>query len=99
MKNSIAKLQEQFAKIYQFMIRYRVTLFIIFASITLSVMLADISRMSDASPSQVQISEAEQSVKIVRFKESSITVIKSLKENNITIDTLFDPNRYDPFNN
>ncbi len=54
--------------------------------------------MSNASPTDAQITESEKSVKIIQFKEQSIQVIDSLKENNIEIDTLFDPNRYDPFN-
>ncbi len=54
--------------------------------------------MSNASPTEAQVAEAEKSVKIIQFKEQSIKVIDSLKQNNIEIDTLFDPNRYDPFN-
>jgi hypothetical protein len=61
-------------------------------------MLVDISMLSDASPTDQEIAEAEKSVKIIKFKEESVDVINSLKANNVQIETLFDPNRYDPFN-
>lgn len=98
MKDSITKIQDTFSSLYEFIVRYRVTLFIITIAVILSVMLIDISMMSNATPTDAQIAEAEKSVKIIQFKEQSIQVIDSLKENNIEIDTLFDPNRYDPFN-
>ncbi len=98
MKNSLTKIQDTAYSIYEFTVRYRVTLFIIVITVVLSVMLIDISMMSNASPTDAQITESEKSVKIIQFKEQSIQVIVSLKENNIEIDTLFDPNRYDPFN-
>lgn len=98
MKNRITQIQDTFSALYEFIVRYRVTLFIIIIAVILSVMLIDISMMSNASPTEAQVAEAEKSVKIIQFKEQSIKVIDSLKQNNIEIDTLFDPNRYDPFN-
>jgi hypothetical protein len=61
-------------------------------------MLIDITRMADANPTTIQVDEAEKSVKIIQFKKESIDVIESLDDQNIEIDTLFDPNRTDPFN-
>ena len=50
MKNRITQIQDTFSALYEFIVRYRVTLFIIIIAVILSVMLIDISMMSNASP-------------------------------------------------
>lgn len=98
MKNIQAKIIDSSNSFLAFITRYRITIFIVLTGIMLAVMLVDISMLSDAKPTEQQIADAEKSVKIIKFKEESVDVIKSLKANNIQIETLFDPNRYDPFN-
>ena len=61
-------------------------------------MILRIAQMSTMEPIPQQKTEALQSIKIVKIDESAITVIKQLENKNIAIDTLFDPGRYDPFN-
>lgn len=96
--NDLSKqFQDLASGVKSFLVKHRVTLFIVFAAITLSVMLVDISSMSDAEPTTDQVSEAELSVKVITFDEGSIEVIQTLKGQDITIEALFDPNRIDPF--
>jgi superfamily I DNA and RNA helicase len=98
MKNIQVKLVESSNTFITFITRYRITLFIVITGIVLAIMLIDISMLSDANPTENEIAEAEKSVKIIKFKDESVQVINSLKANNVQIETLFDPNRYDPFN-
>ncbi|HPD98919.1 MAG TPA: hypothetical protein PLJ04_00190 [Candidatus Saccharibacteria bacterium] len=98
MKNITAKFTDSLQQIVHFIVRYRVTLFIVISASILGVVLLGITAMSDAEPSESQIADAEKSVKIIKFNEASVKVFDSLKANNVTIETLFDPNRYDPFN-
>lgn len=98
MKNIQAKLIESSNSFIAFITRYRVTIFIVITGVVLAIMLIDISMLSDANPTDQEIADAEKSVKIIKFKEESVEVINSLKANNVQIETLFDPNRYDPFN-
>jgi len=98
MQKYITPIQDLFVKIYSFIVRHRVTLFIVVCASLLSIMLIDITRMADADPTAIQVDDAEKSVKIIQFKKESIDVIESLDDQNIEIDTLFDPNRTDPFN-
>ena len=98
MKNIQVKLIESSNTFIAFITRYRVTIFIVITGIVLAIMLIDISMLSDANPTDQEIADAEKSVKIIKFKEESVDVINSLKANNVQIETLFDPNRYDPFN-
>lgn len=99
MKNIPAKFAEFTSTFISFVTKYRITLFIVFTSFVLAIMFIDISSMSDANPTDQQVTDSEKSVKVIVFKEQSVKVINSLKANNIEIDTLFDPSRYDPFNN
>lgn len=98
MKNIQTKLIDSSNSFLTFITRYRITIFIVITGIMLAIMLVDISMLSDANPTNQEIADAEKSVKIIKFKEESVEVINSLKANNIQIETLFDPNRYDPFN-
>ena len=81
-----------------FVVKYKITIFLVIACSLIGLILIDITRKADANPSQVQIDEAKKSVKVITFKKESIDVINNLREQNITIDTLFDPGRVDPFN-
>lgn len=80
------------------LIKYRVILFIVVVSSAYGFMILRIAQMSTIEPTQQQKSEALLSVKIVKINEEAITVIKQLEDQNISIETLLDPGRYDPFN-
>lgn len=81
-----------------YIVRHRFVLFIIIVAVIISFMFIRISMMSTAEPKSYEKAEAK-SVKVIRIDEDSITVIKQLQDKNISIETLFSQDRYDPFNN
>jgi hypothetical protein len=87
-----------FNKVKLFIIKYKITLFLVISCSLIGLIIIDITIQADANPTQSQIDEAKKSVKVITFKKESINVINNLREQNITIDTLFDPGRVDPFN-
>lgn len=81
-----------------FINKHIVTIFLVVACSLLSIIILDIARKADAEPSQSQKDDAKKSVKVITFKKESIEVINDLRDQSVTIDTLFDPDRVDPFN-
>lgn len=84
--------------IKNWLVRYRITLFIVSVTAVVAFMIFRISQMSTMEPTESQKAEAKQSVKVVKVNENTITIIKNLQGNNISIEALFEPGRYDPFN-
>lgn len=84
-------------KIASFLVRYKVTILLVIASLILSILFIAISVFTNVKPNNQQISQAEETVKLITIKKESIKVVESLKENNISIESIFAPGRYDPF--
>ncbi|MBP9820555.1 hypothetical protein KBC85_00235 [Candidatus Saccharibacteria bacterium] len=84
-------------KIATFLVRYKVTILLVIASLILSILFIAISFFTNVKPNNQQISQAEETVKLITIKKESIKVVESLKENNISIESIFAPGRYDPF--
>ena len=80
-----------------YLIRYRLTILLVIASLILSILFITISSLANISPNSQQITQAEETVKLITIKKESIKVVESLKENNISIESIFSPGRYDPF--
>ena len=83
--------------ITNFLARYKLTILLVFASLILSILFITISYFANIKPSDQQIIQAEESVKLITIKKESIKVVESLQENNISIESIFSPGRYDPF--
>jgi hypothetical protein len=78
-------------------IKYRHILFTVLVSAVLGFMFIRIATMSTSEPEDYQVAEAK-IVKEIKLNEDSIQIIRQLEDKNISIQTLFDPGRYDPFN-
>lgn len=91
-------IKDTFTTMKNWLVRYRVTLFIVSGTAVLAFMIFRISQMSTMEPTDAQKTEAKQSVKVVKVNENTVTIIKNLQGNNISIEALFEPGRYDPFN-
>lgn len=91
------QVKDLLGRIREFIGRYRIIIFVIIAGTMLSVMLLEISYMSNADPTADQISEAESSVKIITYDEQALNVIETFEGKDITIDAIFEPGRFDPF--
>lgn len=81
----------------QFIVRYAVLLFIVAVVAIFSFMTLGIAHFSDRAPTQLQIDEKKLSVKVVKLDEASINKIKELQNQNISIESLFDNGRANPF--
>lgn len=98
MKNlQSSQLLASLVTIKDLIVRYRIILFAFIIAIIMGFMILRISQMSTMEPSVQQKNDALQSVKVVKIDESAINVIKQLESKDITIEALFDPGRYDPF--
>lgn len=83
--------------IKNFIARYAVLLFIISVVAIFSFMTLGIAHFSDREPTAVEIDEKRLSVKVVKLDEKSINKIKELQDQNISIESLFNNGRENPF--
>lgn len=99
MKNdlNITSVRDYGTTIKDFVVRYRFVLFITIVSLIIGFMFIRIASMSTSEPTEAQITEAEK-VEVVKMSDDSVLVIQQLVDRNISIEALFDPGRYDPFN-
>lgn len=81
----------------EFIARYAVILFIIGVVAIFSFMTLGIAHFSDRKPTIVEETEKRMSVKVVKLDEKSINKIKELQDQNISIESLFDNGRENPF--
>lgn len=81
----------------EFIVHHVVILFIVGIFAVFSFMTISIARFSDRSPSQLQIDEKKLSVRVVKLDEASINKIKELQDQNISIESLFNNGRANPF--
>ena len=95
---NITSLKNKLTGVKNWVVRYRILLFVIVVSSVLGFMILRIAQMSTQEPTEQQKAEALLTVKVVKIDEKAITVIKQLESKNISIQTLFEPGRYDPFN-
>lgn len=80
-----------------FITRYKVLIFVITVVIVFSYMAFNISRYSNAEPTALQIDDKKTSIKVVKLDEKSIEKIKELQGKNISIESLFNNGRANPF--
>ena len=99
MKNdlNISSLKDSINNAKEFIVKYRHVLFIILVASVVGFMFIRIAKMSTAEPKDYQINEVK-TVQKLKLNEDSIEIIQNLQDRNISIQALFDPGRYDPFN-
>lgn len=87
----------QLSPIKDFVVRYAVLIFVfsivgIFAFMTMSI-----ARYANLEPTDLQKDEKLSTLKTVKLDEKSIEKIQSLEDQNISIESLFDNGRDNPF--
>lgn len=99
MKNDISmtSIKDYATKAKDAVIKYRHILFALLVAGVLGFMFLRIANMSTAEPENYQVEEAK-TIQALKLNEDSIDIILSLQDRNISIEALFDPGRYDPFN-
>lgn len=98
MKNlDLSSLKNTLNAIKNSIVKYRVSLFVIIVASVFGILIMGISNKAATEPTEQQINEAINSVKVVEVDDEAIRVVQQLQDNNIYITTLFDPGRVDPF--
>lgn len=76
---------------------HAVTISIVLLVSVFGFMVARIYQLSSAEPTQAQIDEKLVGIKALKLDESTVSIIKSLEDRNISIESLFNNGRTNPF--
>jgi len=80
-----------------FIVRYAVVIFVVSVVGIFIYMTLSIARYANLEPTSSQAEDRKASLTAVRLDEKSITKIKELQDQNISIESLFDNGRANPF--
>ena len=97
MKNknlSLGNLPEQLRQVGAWLYRYRVMLFFLFLASLYGFILLQINSLSQAEPTAAEISAQKRSLKV---DPAVVQKIEQLKDNSVSVQTLFDAARNNPF--
>jgi hypothetical protein len=90
-------LTTKLAPVKVFVVRYSVVLFIVSIVGIFVYMTLSIARYANLEPTSQQVDEKKASMTVVKLDEKSITKIKQLQDQNISIEVLFNNGRENPF--
>lgn len=94
------KLEKIIAKltpVKNFVSHYAVLMFIAGVVIVLAYMTYSIAHYSNVEPSELQINEKKASLKVVKLNDAAVKKIQELQDKNISIESLFNNGRANPF--
>lgn len=83
--------------IKNFIIRFKVILFIVCVGAAIGFMTIKIAYYSNSEPSEDQIAERKNSLRTVKLNEEAVAKIEELKDQNINLESLFNNGRANPF--
>lgn len=78
-------------------VRYSVLIFIVFVVGVFSYMTLRIAHYANLEPNELQIDEKKTSLKVVKLDDAAVAKLKELQDKNISIESLFDNGRENPF--
>lgn len=88
---------EKLVPIKNFFVRYAVIIFVLVIVTIFGAMTFMIARYANLDPTSSQGDERTSTVTTVRLDEKSVTKLQSLEDQNISIESLFDNGRDNPF--
>lgn len=80
-----------------FIVRYAVVIFVVSVVGIFTYMTLSIARYANLDPTTSQEEDRKASVSAVKLDEKSVNKIKELQDQNISIESLFDNGRANPF--
>jgi len=92
------KIINQLLPFKNFFIRYVILIFVICVVAVFSYLTIEISHYANADPTQDQITAKEASFQSVKLNQQAVNKILELQSQNISIQSLFDNSRNNPFN-
>jgi len=97
MNNYTEKLQGYGNQILTYAKRYAVIIFVVVFSVLSGFLVMRIGELSRAEPEQAQIDLRLEEVKRTKLDEDTISKLRVLQDKNISIESLFDNGRTNPF--
>lgn len=97
MNNYSEKLQNYATKVLAIAKRYAVIIFVVVFSALSGFLVMRIGELSRAEPEQAQIDLRLEEVKRTKLDEDTISKLRVLQDKNISIESLFDNGRTNPF--
>jgi hypothetical protein len=94
---NIDKLTDKLESIKNAIVKHAVVLGIIVVVGLFGFMVVRIYLLSTAEPTQAQIDDKLNSYKVVRLDPQIVALFRSLEDQNISIESLFDNGRTNPF--
>lgn len=85
------------APIKDFVVKHAILIFILSVVLLLVMMTFNIAHYANLDPTPSQKTDREGTLKVVKIDEKSITKIRQLQDRNISIESLFDNGRANPF--
>jgi hypothetical protein len=78
-------------------VRYRVLIFVVIVGLIYGYIVLQISSLSNIEPSEASISAEYKAFKSPSIDKTVIEQLRSLKDNSVSVQALFDNNRNNPF--
>lgn len=76
---------------------YRYLVFLLFVTLLYGFVLYRINSLSNEQPTDTAVAGQVQAAQLPRFNETVIKQLKSLQDNSVNVQTLFDEARNNPF--
>lgn len=93
----IDSITTKFIPVRNFIARYAVVIFVVSIVAVFAFMTLSIAHYANLEPTQDQTDEQKNSLTKLKLDEKSISKIKELQDQNISIESLFDNGRANPF--
>lgn len=97
MNIELSAITSKFSVTKDFVVRYALIIFIVGVVGILGFMTLTIAHFSNLEPTDDQIDEKKSSLKAVRLDEKSIAKLVQLEDQGISIESLFNNGRTNPF--
>lgn len=96
-KKNIKVLIDKYVTKLQVLKQYRVALFILFIGIAYGTLLFQVNTIYNSQPSQDAIAAQVKASQVPKIDETAIQQLKSLQDNSVSVQTLFNNARSNPF--
>ena len=77
--------------------RYSLLLFVVFVGVLYAIIMLQINSLSNAQPSTSDIEKQVSAAKVPRIDPTVLTQLKSLQDNSVNVQALFNQARDNPF--
>lgn len=98
MKKRALDLKQTFLNMLHVMGRYRVLVFVVGMAAVYGYVIFTINSLSSAQPSETSVTSEVTAIRIPKIDKSVIKQLEDLRDNSVSVQTLFEQARDNPFN-